>query len=256
MFFVISKVLSYFLHPLFWIFTLLIFAYFIKNKATGRKLLLISLIVFYLFSNRFICDEFLRSWETDYPENSAFTAQYDVGIVLGGSIVNYDYQKGRYIFRQQADRLLQSVDLYKKGKINKILLTGGPGHLIFRDQYEAVFMKNFILTLGIPENDILIDSVSDNTYQNAIFSKKILETMYPNNGKYLLITSAMHMKRSLAVFKKAGIEVTAYPTSKITGKRLYNFDHLFLPHLNSFEYWNEMVHEWVGFVIYKIMGYV
>ena len=255
MFFIISKILSYLLNPLFWIFSLLIVAYFIKNKILGRKLLLISLIAFYLFSNRFICDEFIRSWEVNYPENTALETQYDVGIVLGGSIVQYDYQKGRIIFRQQADRLLQAVDLYKQGKIKKILLTGGPGHLIFRDQYEAAFIRDFIIKIGIPENDILVDSISNNTYQNAIFSKRILENSYPNGGKYLLITSSIHMRRSLAIFNKTGVKVTAYPTSKIIGIRLYNFDHLFLPHLNSFEYWSVMVHEWVGFIIYKIMGY-
>ena len=256
MFFIISKVLSYFLNPLFWIFTLLIIAHLVKNKILGRKLFLISLIAFYLFSNRFICDEFIRNWEVGYSEKHSFNEQYDVGIVLAGGILCYDYQKERLIFREQADRLLQAIDLYRQGKIKKVLLTGGSGHLIFRDQYEAVFMKEFALKLGIHENDIMLDSISENTYQNATFSKKILSILYPNGGKYLLITSSLHTRRSLAVFNKAGLEVKAYPTSKITGKRLYNFDQILLPHLNSFENWSDIIHEWVGYIIYKIMGYI
>ncbi|MEI6696532.1 MAG: YdcF family protein [Bacteroidota bacterium] len=256
MFFIVSKILSYLLNPLFWIFSLLILAYFHKNKTIGRKLLLISLIAFYLFSNRFICDEFIRRWEVDYPENTSFHDEFDVGIVLGGQIVNYDSQKARLIFKDQADRLLQAVDLYKQGKIKKVLLTGGPGHLIYRDQFEASFMKTYLLKLNIPENDIMVDSISDNTYQNAVFSKKLLDGLYPTGGKYLLITSSLHTRRSIAIFNKACLNVTAFPCSKITGKRLYNFDHLFMPHLNSFEYWRDLMHEWVGFIVYRIMGYL
>jgi uncharacterized SAM-binding protein YcdF (DUF218 family) len=234
----------------------LIIAYFIKNKKIGRKLLLISIIAFYLFSNRFICDEFIRLWEFDYPEKSSIDKQYDVGIVLGGGIINYDYDKDRLILREQADRLLQAIDLYKQGKINKILLTGGTGQIIHSNQYEASFLRRFSIKLGVPDSNIMVDSLSNNTYQNAVFSKEILGALYPNGGKYLLITSSLHMRRSLAVFNKAGIEVTPYPTSKIIGKRLYNFEHLFVPHVSSFESWSDLIHEWVGYIIYKIMGYL
>ncbi|NVN94994.1 MAG: YdcF family protein [Bacteroidetes bacterium] len=256
MFFVISKVLSYLLNPLFWIFTLLIIAYFIKNKKTGQKLLLISIIAFYLFSNRFICDEFIRIWEFDFPEKSFPKEQYDVGIVLSGDIVSYDYRTEKLIFRQQADRLIQAIDLYKQGKIKKILLTGGSGQLSFSNQPEASFMKKHAVKLGISENDILLDSISKNTFQNAAISKKMLEVAFPNGGRFLLITSALHIRRSLAVFKKASIIVDAYPTSKLTGIRLYNFEHLFVPHVSSFESWSDLIHEWVGYIIYKIMGYI
>ncbi|MFZ4739565.1 MAG: YdcF family protein [Bacteroidales bacterium] len=256
MFFVISKLLSYLLNPLFWVFTLLIIAYFIKNKKIGRKLLLISIIAFYLFSNRFICDEFIRLWEFDYPEKSSIDKQYDVGIVLGGGIINYDYDKDRLILREQADRLLQAIDLYKQGKINKILLTGGTGQLIHSNQYEASFLKSFAIKLGVPDSNIMVDSISYNTYQNAIFSKEILKKNYPCGGKFLLITSSLHTKRSLAVFKRSGIDVIAYPTCKIVSCRLYNFEHLFVPHVSSFESWSDLIHEWVGYIIYKIMGYI
>lgn len=256
MFFFISKILSYLLNPLFWIFTLLIVAYFLKNKKIAKKIFLISLITFYLFSNRFICDEFLRIWEVKYPSQTSLNIQYDAAIVLGGSIVNYDYQTDRLIFRKNADRFLQAIDLYKSGKVKKILLTGGPGHLLYRDQYEAAFLKKYLLKIEIPLNDILLDSLSDNTRENAIESKKILQNTFPNGSNNLLITSTTHMKRGKACFDKAGIRTTAYPACKITGMRLYNIDHLFIPHLDSFDYWSDMIHEWVGYLTYKIMGYI
>ncbi len=234
----------------------MVIAYFVRKTKLSRNLLLISIIAFYFFSNRFICDEFVNRWEVDLIKNSSTKFQFDVGIVLTGDILSYDYYFDRLVFREQADRLLQAIDLYRQGKIKKILLTGGSGQLVMRDQMEAAFMRNFALKIGIPENDILIDSSSDNTYQNAVFTKRLLNKCYPKPGKYLLITSAMHMRRSFSVFTKAGIDVVPYSTSKTTRLRIFNFDHLFLPHLNSFEHWSVLIHEWIGYLVYRMMGYL
>jgi uncharacterized SAM-binding protein YcdF (DUF218 family) len=255
MFFVISKIFSFLLNPLSWIFILLVLAFFKKNKAVGRKFLLTAIIVFYFFSNKFICDEFVRKWEVGYHENINIAESYDVGIVLGGNIVKYDYQNNRIIFRDQADRLMQAIDLYYQGKIKKILLTGGPGSMFFRDQFEASFIKKYLLKIQIPDSVIMVDSVSDNTYENAVNAKKLLVTFKLDTGKSLLFTSSLHMRRSVAIFNKAGIMATAYPTSKITGDRLFNIYHLFIPSVESLSCWEDLIHEWLGYITYKIMGY-
>ncbi|MCX6231202.1 MAG: YdcF family protein [Bacteroidetes bacterium] len=203
----------------------------------------------------FICDEFIRKWESNYPDSIVMAKTYDVGIVLGGKIADYDYQKDKLIFREQADRFLQAIELYQQAKIKKILITGGPGSLFFRDQYEASFLKKYLLSIHIPESDILVDSISDNTRENALNTKKILDSLSYNKGSCLLITSALHMRRSIAIFNKIGIFATAYPTSKISGDRIYNFNHLLIPHIESFECWSKLLHEWTGFLVYKMMGY-
>jgi uncharacterized SAM-binding protein YcdF (DUF218 family) len=256
MFFVLSKIFSYLLNPLFWIFSLLIIAYLLKNKKLSNKLFLISLIVFYLFSNRFLTDEIVRLWEIDYPSQNELNSQFEAVIVLGGGIVNYDYINKKLIFRENGDKLFQAIDLYKKKKVKKILVSGGPGHLIYRDQFEASFIKKYLINIDIPENDILVDSTSDNTFQNAINSKRILNDIFSQESRYLLITNATHMRRSIACFKKAGMHITAFPTSKNTGSRLWNFDHLFMPHLDSFTNLRTITHEMFGMLVYKIMGYI
>lgn len=142
MFFAVSKILSWFLAPLGWVFLMLLIALIYRKKKWSFKLLVAAIIVFYFFSNRFIVELFLRCYESPLVELPA-NETYDVGIVLGGKIVNFDYQKNRAIFRGESDRILQAVDLYKQGKIKKILISGGPGHLFYRDQYEASFLKKF-----------------------------------------------------------------------------------------------------------------
>ncbi len=257
MFFVISHILSYLLSPLFWTFALLVISFFIKKrKLLARRLLIIAIITFYVFSNRFLADEFMRKWEIDYTDTSQLAKSYDVGIVLGGGIVSYDYLKNRSIFKSNADRLLQALELYKTGRIKKMLFTGGPGNLIYNDQYEAAYIKKYLINIGVPDSVIIIDSISDNTHQNAIYSKNILTKIYPNGGSYLLITSSRHMRRSMACYKKEGFKIDIYPTNKISGRRHYNIDYLFIPQMDSFYCWSDYIHEVVGHLSYKIMGYV
>jgi len=64
------------------------------------------------------------------------------------------------------------------------------------------------------------------------------------------------MPRSLAVFKKAGYtNVTPYVTNRVSGVRRYTFDHLFIPNIDAMFSLQLLLHEWIGFAVYKIKGY-
>jgi uncharacterized SAM-binding protein YcdF (DUF218 family) len=87
-----------------------------------------------------------------------------------------------------------------------------------------------------------------------LFTKPLLEKNFPN-GKFLLITSGYHMRRSLACFQKIGIAVTPYSTDRLGGKPKFVFDHLLLPNLHALETWQVIIHEMTGLVMYKVAGY-
>ncbi len=136
-----------------------------------------------------------------------------------------------------------------------MLISGGAGHLIYRDMLEASLLKSYLVKIGIPSADILVDSVSDNTHQNAVNTAKILNTgLY--GTKYLLITSSSHMRRAIACYKKQGLNCTPYPTNKMTGRRVYSFQHLFVPEIRSILFYDTLIHEILGYTVYKTMGYV
>ena len=255
MFFAISKILSFALSPIIWIITLLFFAIFIKNQKKSKRLVLISIIMFFFFSNSFITDGFIRVMERPVVKIQDIEKVYDVGIVLGGGIITYEKQTDKLTFRTNVDRIMQAVELYKAGKIKNILISGGPGSLLYRDMLEAVLVKRFLLKIDIPDSIIYVDSLSDNTHENAVFSKDILDKYFPG-GKFLLITSALHMKRSKACFLKTGIKVDEYCTNKQVGVRRYQFDYLFIPFVVNFLLWEEMFHELIGFLVYSAMGYI
>lgn len=235
----------------------MILSLFIKNRKKSCWLLFFTILLFYLLSNHFIVDEFIRDWEEPMTEYSSLDEEYDVGVVLGGYLVTIDKSYDRLIFKKNTDRILQAVDLYNNKKIKKILISGGPGNIIYPDMYEAPLLKRFLISLGIPDTNILVDSTSNNTYENAVNSKKIIEENFPENAKVLLITSALHMPRAAACFEKQNVNFDKYSTDKYIGdKRIYNVEQLFIPNLDSFIFWRMYIHEFTGYYVYKIMGYI
>ncbi len=254
MFFIISKLLSFLITPLTWVFALLLWSLLTKDVRKRRKLLIITFCVFYFFSNSFILDEFMRPYETPAIAESQLQGKYDAGIVLGGMIA-YDHTNIRPQFDRAVDRLMQAVTLYKDGKIRKILISGGSGSILESDALEAPILRDYLVKLGIPDSCILTEKYSKNTHENAVFSKHITDSLN-KNGRYVLITSAFHMPRSMRCFQKAGINVTAYSADRYSGPRKFVFDHVFIPNIYALDGWNVLLHEWLGFLTYKISGYI
>jgi len=245
MFYIASKLLTFLIKPIIWVLILLICSLIFKSKR--KKILYITFFSFYLFTNSFIADSCSRLWEIPrfHP-----TETYDVGIVLGG-IADYDKITKAHNFNKHADRIIDTQQLYHQGKIKKILISGGNG-VLFNDGYiEANAMRDYLLLNQIPSEDILIENTSRNTKENAFNSAKILKKEYPN-GKILLITSANHMRRAQFCFEKANIKTTAFPTDCTTSYTNFSIEYLFLPRVDAFEVWEDLIHEWIGYIVYKI----
>jgi uncharacterized SAM-binding protein YcdF (DUF218 family) len=254
MFFYSSKILHFLLSPVTWILIILVTALGLKNKKKARRVLISAVCVFFVFTNSFIADEFVRLTETPMISESQLS-KYDAGIVLGGGMVTIDRDMDRLIFQQNTDRVMQAVLLYKKGIIRKILLSSGSGSIVFKDMLEASLLKKYLVETGIPLNDILVDTLSRNTYENAVNTARIIHDSLAG-GKFLLITSALHMSRAKACFKKQGIEVDIFPTSKMTGSRRWDIAFLLVPEVSNLVVWEKLLHEWLGYITYKFAGYI
>jgi uncharacterized SAM-binding protein YcdF (DUF218 family) len=252
MFFLLSKLLAFLITPLIWIVFVLTWAMLTKIERRKKILLRITLFLLLFFSNAFIFDEVCRAWEvpaTPYAE----VKNYEYGIVLGGTS-SYDPAMQRVQFYRGVDRIMQAVELYRLGKIKKIVFTGGSGSILHPEMKEGNYINRFLLYMKIPKEDFIIEAESQNTRENAEFTKKIFDKE-GISGEHLLITSAFHMRRSIGCFEKAGMDVTAYSTDRFSGPRKFEFDHLFIPNLSAMDDWDNLIHEMVGFITYKIMGY-
>lgn len=251
MFFILSKILYFIITPIVWFFVALVWAYKTKNPVKRKKIIGISIVLVYLFSNSFIVDECIRAYEIQTKHIDSIQQTYDYGIVLGG-FNTYDAKFDRINFNKASDRLWQTLLLYKQGKIKHILITGGEGKLISEGYTESETTRDFLLKIGIPAHDIIIENASKNTYENAIYTASILR----ESSTCILITSAIHMPRAHATFTKAGIICDTFSTDRLSGKRKFAIDHCFIPNMQAIENWRILLREITGYIAYRILCYV
>jgi uncharacterized SAM-binding protein YcdF (DUF218 family) len=255
MFFILSKFIYFFLSPFTWLLCALGIYLFVKKKKVKKwsKIAIIFIVLF--FSNSIVFKEFMRLWEVPATHSSNIK-EHDLAIVLGG-MFDYDNSAERLSAGKSSDRLWQTLDLYFKGKVKKILISGDSGYITDRGLHEAAQIKEKLIHWGIPDDDIIVEGNSKNTYENALETAKILKEDYPQYKDFILVTSAYHMRRSRACFEKQNLSVTVYSTDQFTGgKRAYHWDEYFVPNPMNFVNWFVLIKEWVGYSTYKIMGYL
>jgi uncharacterized SAM-binding protein YcdF (DUF218 family) len=226
-----------------------------KNKK-GNRTLITGIILLVFFSNKFISNGIMNAWEPDFKAISSLS-NYKIGIVLTG-VTNLDKNTNdRTFFNKGADRATHAMQLYKLGKIKKILITGGQGFNPTNPNTEAALLRDFMLIAGVDEGDIILEDQAKNTYQNAVFTKEILNNLgYSENQKHLLITSAFHMYRSKGCFDKANLNTDTFPVDYYGHESKYDLPSLLYPDPNSIFIWQKLFKEWIGIVMYKMTGYL
>lgn len=196
----------------------------------------------------------MRAWEIPVTPYAEIKKKYDWGIVLTGVTYNDKQPDDRVYFQHGADRVVHTVELYKMGIIKKIMISGGSGRLITVARSEADDLFKAMKLMGVPEQDIAIENESRNTYESAVNVKKLLKD--EPVGEYLLITSAFHLRRSKACFRKAGFEVDVFSTDFYTHPRYFTPDVFLIPRAEAIIVWQKLFKEWTGMVAYKIAGYI
>lgn len=254
MFFVLSKVLNFLTNPLVIVCSLLLFSGFIKNQKRKKRLFWAAFSLLLFFSNDFIANEVMGLWEVPATPYSEVTKTYDWGIVLTGVTMNDRMPDDRVYFQHGADRVVHAVELCKKGIIKRIIISGGSGRLVAAARKEANELFTAMVLMGVPANDIMIENKSRNTYESAVNVGMILRDS--NTDKLLLITSAFHMRRSIACFEKAGFTIDTFSTDFYTHPRYFTPDVLLIPKADSIMIWQKLFKEWVGMMAYKIAGYL
>jgi uncharacterized SAM-binding protein YcdF (DUF218 family) len=254
MYFVLSKILRHVFSPVLWIAILIIAALLMKNARHRKRLWIITGVMFLFFTNTFVADECMRMWEIPAVQQYELNAPYDVGILLTG-MCTYDETYNRINFNRSSDRLLQTMDLYHKGIIKHIFISGGSGELRHPDFQEARILYGFLVRSGIPATDVAYEIKSRNTAENAIESARVL-TPETSDSTYLLITSGYHLRRASACFRKQGFNPDLYSTDRFTGKRKYHVEYLLLPRPEALNRWKILLLETNGMLVYKLKGYV
>ena len=253
MFFVLSKILQFLLMPTVWLVILFLLIIFLKNPRTRRRLFIAAVTLLLFFTNPFFSNLAMKAWEVKTTAKTELKPHYDYGILLTG-MMSYDGKYDRINFWRSSDRLLQTLDLYYDGTIEKICIVGGSGDLLNQDEKESAILRDYLLHIGIPADDILIESVSRNTRENAVNAARMLNPQSAQNS-YLLITSAFHMRRAAGCFRKAGFSFDVYVTDRYAGPVTLKPDRFILPKASVLQQWTLLIHEVVGYITYRMAGY-
>ena len=255
MFFILSKTVAFLAMPLTVVIVLLMLSAFWKNPRWKKRFFWSGLGLLFFFCNDFIANECMRAWEID---TKAFEEMrpHQLGIVLTGATIPLLEPADRVYFHRGADRVTHTVQLYKLGLIKKILVSGGTGSIKDVDEPEADKFKSAMIMMGIPQEDILIENQTRNTYESAVVVSKMLDSMQFKSEDCLLITSAFHMRRSLACYRKANLDIEPFTTDFYAHPRFFYPDVLLVPSIDALMLWHKLFKEWLGMAAYKVAGYI
>ncbi len=241
------------LNPLTWIFVLLAAAIVLwKWSRTARSLCFASLASLLVFGSWTVSQALLRTLENQFPDRAPdATPQAQAIVVLGGAVHFPSSRHPGSGLINPSDRVLHAFRLYRAGKAPVIVCSGGgPGGA------EAPLMTGLLEEWGVPADAILLEERSLNTHENALYSFSLLQSR--GIRQILLVTSASHMPRAAAVFRKVGFQVEPSPADYWTGwgddTDAFNLlDWLPSPHplMGS----AMALREWVGLIVYRVRGW-
>jgi len=237
-----SAVVSFFLSPWNWILILLVAGWIFRKRTAKRFCFIAAFCIFIVFGNHALLNSYARAWQPA-PVAAGSLPVYSCGIVPGG--FGSPDAEGNGYFNISSDRFIQTLLLYKTGKIRHILISGGNGKRNDASFREANWAKKQFIAAGVPDSVIYTEDRSDNTKDNAANSKRLLDSLHLA-PPYLLITSAFHMPRAALVFRKAGVPVDIFPCSYTIGRGPLSFWDL-LPNPSELSGWNPFLKETAGY---------
>lgn len=264
MFVFLSKFLPLLIYPLGLACLLIILALvFSKHRRLRTAVLWAALALLWLGGNRWVSSSLTRSLETQYLPPATYP-KVEAIVVLGGGTESSGSPRSGVELNGAGDRMIQAVRLYREGAAPTILLSGGNiTWLGNRPSTPAEEMEEILLLMGVPQDALILQTKSQNTQEDAAYSAQILRAR--GIDEVILVTSAAHMPRSVALFEKQGIKVIPAPADfnvpdyEWEGLWRGNFATQminFLPNAGSLSQTTSSLKEYIGLWVYKLRGWI
>ncbi|MCF7791759.1 MAG: YdcF family protein [Victivallales bacterium] len=251
--FVLKKVLSQFLMPETFSILLIIIGLafiYLNKKKTAKKILITGILFLLIFSNSFIAHMISSPLEYYYPplteKKASRLENIKYVVVLSGGINRLNsVPDDRKVGKSSLARLVEGLRLLKIFPNSKIILSGGGSAL--NGKTSAELMQLTALNLGINKNRILLEATSHDTAAQAENIKKLVK-----DNKFILVTSAIHMPRSMFMFKLRNM----HPVPSPTGYSSYNkkFPYIYFPSSGNLHQSRSAFHEYIGLTWYYILS--
>lgn len=255
MMFLLSKLLAFALQPLFVVMLLLLCGLLLwpRRPRAGRGLAWAALLALVASTWTPIPVALMHRLEAHYPAPAPdLDLRGYAGVVVLGGALSYSAlweAHGKVALNEAAERMTEAVALARLHPHLRVLFTGGNASLSGSGVPEAARARLFFERMGVPAAQMLYEDQSRNTAENATLSATLPGV--DKKARWLLLTSANHMPRSMGVFLKAGWNVTPYPVDyRTTGA----VDWLDFSLASGPETWHAVLHETLGYQVYRWLG--
>ena len=211
MFFIVSKIFWFLASPLHFSLICLGAGLAVSSRwSFGRRLAIFGAALLALMTFSPLGSLLLRPLEDRFPRQSQIRTPPKGLIVLGGAAdERVSRARGQVAVNDAAERLTEAAALARLYPDALLVFSGGSGSPVDDSIKEAETAHQLWRQLGVPEDRMIFEDASRNTYENAVFTQK---RIHPRDDEdWLLITSAFHMPRSMGIFRALGMNPTAYP---------------------------------------------
>jgi uncharacterized SAM-binding protein YcdF (DUF218 family) len=224
-----------------------------RFASLGRKLVMASLVLLAICGFSPLGNVLMYPLEQRFPPWDDTRGAPDGIVVLGGSIESdLSAAHGVAIFNTAVNRVIAAAALAHRYPQARIVFSGGSANLVSDDAAkEADYAIPVFESFGISKDRLMMERRSRNTEENAEFTKALVS---PKAGeRWLLVTSAYHMPRSIGIFRKAGFAVEPYPADWRVGgaKDVLTFSIFSVDGLARVDL---AAREWMGLAAYRISG--
>jgi uncharacterized SAM-binding protein YcdF (DUF218 family) len=216
----------------------------IKNK---KKIIYIAIGVLYILSTPIFSNNFFKLVEgSEYRKPISAIDSADAIVVLSGMLEINEVGDSTYIEWGDPDRFFGGIALFKAGKAQKLVFTGGKMPWDKAKKTEGEVLKQYAISSGIPSEKILVTKDVENTADEAVAVKELISP----SKRIILVTSAYHMYRAKRLFEKQGFIVIPYKVDyKASGHMEIAFMDLF-PNANNLELTEIGIREIIGRLFY------
>ncbi|MEW6570522.1 MAG: envelope biogenesis factor ElyC [Nitrospirota bacterium] len=237
----------------------LILLWFTKRQLTGKILISLGALLTLVFSTSIPTVPLVRPLENKYKPDDIQLADKHFSIeeecpikfvvVLGAGHTTDDRLPiTSQINEDSLVRLIEGIRIYRKYPDMKLILSGGR---LFDPNPTATVMAKLAMDLGVQRNDIILESKSKDTQDEAKFIKDIVK-----DDPFFLVTSAAHMPRSMSMFKKLAMKPIPAPAGHQVKIGHSFWPYLIFPGARSIVISEEALHEYLGIVWAKLRGQI
>lgn len=265
MFLYLSKLLPLFVYPVGLTCLLMLVALLLlwRSPRWAALPVALSFMIMAVAGNTQVAQALVRSleWQNIPPQELPNAGAI---VVLGGATRPHISPRPWVDVQEAGDRVLHGALLYKRGKAPWLILSGG--RIVWRagekGASESEDMAAIAREMGVPDEAILQDPDSLNTYQNAVNVRQILRER-DIEDPVLLVTSAIHMPRSLRIFQKLEIDVIPAPTDFLISEEEVALIQnnwregllRFIPDATAVDRTTRALKEYIGILVYRLRGW-